>query len=97
MMCGQPGQLWGHGQRQGRGHSPQGRRRQVSLVLGRDLGAHCPLRAPHLATSCREIWCRVDSPEWGQGLLGGLGSVRDLRVGRQSTFTTPVGLPETPV
>lgn len=53
--------------------------------------------ACYLATSCREIWCTVDSPEWGQGLLGGLGSVRDLGVGRQSTFTTPVGLPETPV
>lgn len=33
----------------------------------------------------------------GTGLLGGLGSVRDLGVGRQSTFTTPVGLPEAPV
>lgn len=53
--------------------------------------------ACYLATSCREIWCTVDSPEWGQGLLGGVGSVRDLGVGRQSTFTTPVGLPETPV
>lgn len=33
----------------------------------------------------------------GTGFLGGLGSVRDLGVGRQSTFTTPVGLPEAPV
>lgn len=52
---------------------------------------------PHLAASCKGIWCRVDFLEWGQGLLGGLGSVRDLRVDRQSTFATPVGLPEAPV
>lgn len=39
----------------------------------------------------------MGSPEREQGLLGGLGSVRDLGVGRQSTFAAPVGLPEAPV
>lgn len=33
----------------------------------------------------------------GAGQLGGLGSVGDLRVGRQSALTAPVGLPEAPV
>lgn len=86
--------LSGQGQRQGRGHSLQGRRQ---VRAGRDLGAQCPLRAPQPATSCKGTWCRTDSPEWGQGLLGGQGSVRDLGVGRQSAFAAPVSLPEAPV
>lgn len=33
----------------------------------------------------------------GEGALGGPGSVGDLGVGRQSTFASPVSLPEAPV
>lgn len=58
-------------------------------------GSGCPEQQP--ATSCKGTWCRMGSPEWEQGLLGGLGSVRDLGVGRQSTFAAPVSLPEAPV
>lgn len=82
MVSVQPGQLWGRGQRKGRGHGPQGRRQVRAWRWGGVWVSAAPLRVPHLATAHRGIWCRVDSPESGTGAAGRAGLSRGPRGGR---------------
>lgn len=90
-VCTQPSQLWGQGQRWGRGHGPGREAASRGLALGEESGRLPPGRALHSRPQPAEE-CGA-----GGGDGGGRGSVGDLGVGRQSALAAPVGLPEAPL